>query len=135
MEEAEKDGHEQDKGHHQGGKGNIYHGVEVHRAADTIRKMANADPSVITFEAICTHMCDANPGSDYTTKQFKRVQGVVDEVREAGIRIPMIHIENSESLLSDLIPDEIFTTLLRGQDGQAKTIGSLGRGDVRPAEP
>ena len=63
-------------------------------------------PSLTQFEAICTHMSDANPGSTYTMKQFKRVQEVVDEVRAAGIRIPMLHLENSESLLSDLIPDE-----------------------------
>jgi hypothetical protein len=45
-------------------------------------------------------------------------------VRRLGVAVPCIHLENSESLLADCIPDEEFRKLLHGNTpGMPPTIG------------
>jgi len=103
-----------------------YHGVnpDAVEAAKVIKRIADADNGALEFAAICTHMSDAKEGSSYTTKQFERVKQVVEAVRSLGVRVPMLHLENTESLLSDKIPDDDFKALLKGNPGNgADTIG------------
>jgi alanine racemase len=109
-----------------GSSGNqqTYHGVCPLAAAQVVQRVANVDNSILEFVAICTHMCDAKKGSDYTVLQFRRACAVVEEVRRLGVAVPCIHLENSESLLADCIPDDDFRALLRGNPpGTPQTIG------------
>jgi len=109
-----------------GSSGNqqTYHGVCPVAAAQVIQRIANVDNAILEFAAICTHMCDAKKGSDYTVLQFRRACAVVEAVRRLGVAVPCIHLENSESLLADCIPDEEFRKLLLGNSpGMPPTIG------------
>lgn len=110
------------------GKAQTYHGVEAQAAAKVIQRLDALDDDVVGFAAICTHMCDAKKGSRYTIHQFRRVVEVVSAVRAQGVHIPMIHLENSESLLADCIPDEEMQALIRGPDGSASTVGYVRSG-------
>ena len=106
------------------GNQQTYHGVCPVAAAQVIQRVASVDDSILEFVAICTHMCDAKKGSEYTVLQFRRACAVVEAVRRLGVPVPCIHLENSESLLADCIPDEELRALLEGNPpGTPPTLG------------
>ena len=47
----------------------------------------------------------------------------VAAIRALGVDLPMLHLENSESLLADCIPDAEFKALLRGNPSGVDTVG------------
>ena len=60
------------------------------------------------FVGLCTHMADAanSTTAKYTRRQFSRFAKVVRELRARGVHVPMVHVENSEALLSEQVATE-----------------------------
>ena len=99
-------------------------GLHAERAAAVVQKIHDASDAALEFVAICSHMSEAKAGSDFAIQQFQRLASVVHAVRALGIAVPMIHAENSESLLADCVPDCEFIKLLHGNPpGRPHTVG------------
>ena len=85
-------------------------------------------------------ICDAKNDSAFTKTQFGRIKSVVEEVRRQGVRIPMLHLENSESLHADCISEDEFKHLLAdGTQGYllrgGAIYGQCSHVEVAPASP
>eukprot|EP00494_Astrolonche_serrata_P030282 UN30549 len=85
-----------------------FEGVESNSAAKVIKQLD--DCKNLNFQAICTHMSTGD--TKYTSLQYDRLEETAKEVRELGVKIPMIHSENTISLISDLVPDERVKKLM-----------------------
>jgi len=95
----------------------------VQEAARLIKKVADADKGAILFSAVMTHMCDAHKGNPFTQTQFARLKRVVTAARALGVRIPAIHMENSEATLEGLITPDQVRDILRGPNNEFDTVG------------
>mmetsp|Transcript_13332 Transcript_13332/g.35766 ORF Transcript_13332/g.35766 Transcript_13332/m.35766 type:complete len:993 (+) Transcript_13332:74-3052(+) len=96
---------------------------EVAAVVDCVKMIVEAPDEAVQFYALMTHMCDAHKENDFTQTQFTRYHRVVTAIREQGIRIPMIHMENSEATLEGLITAEQVHDILRGPGEDCDTVG------------
>jgi len=110
----------------------VYHGVAANAAADVVQAIHDTPDSKLQLVGMCTHMSEANrssEGSNHTSQQFRRFQNIVRAVRDRGIEVPMLHAENSESLLASIIPPEEQSALLFGHEetslGYCRTGGAI----------
>ena len=70
-------------------------------------------PGPLGFVGLCTHMADATANTHrYTQRQFGRFRDIVYALRAKEIGVPMVHVENSETLLSEHIGPERMRALL-----------------------
>jgi len=84
-----------------------YQGVMADSAAHVIKELIDNGS---TLAGICTHMSTAD--KKYTMAQYERFASVIEACAALDIKVPMIHMENSNSLLLDLIDDATVRSLL-----------------------
>ena len=53
----------------------------------------------IEIKTISTHLPVSDEDDSFTRDQLKRFGGIVDQLREAGIRVPLIHVLNSAGVI------------------------------------
>jgi alanine racemase len=82
----------------------------------------------IEFHGMCTHMADAHAESDFTLTQTERFMSCVQRVRDAGISVPTVSIDNSAALLTPSLNHFNPATILASN---AKNHGIPTRGFVR----
>ena len=93
------------------GRDQEYHGIFVDEAVDVVSRVAAAP--ALAFVGLCTHMADATANTHrYTQRQFGRFRDIVLALRDKGVCVPMVHCENSETLLSELVGPERMRQLL-----------------------
>jgi alanine racemase len=80
-------------------------GHSVDRTIGRIVAFARACGAV-RFEGLCTHMAEAAVGSDYAQKQAGRFHEVFAALVRSGVAVPSVHLENSVSVMEDLLQDK-----------------------------
>jgi len=111
----------------QQGVAEVYHGVQTSNAAKVIKSLYDTPNDRVKFVGMCTHMSEANKQSSYTEAQFQRFYKCVVAVLEQGVKLPMVHLENSESLLAKLVPSEDKKSMLDmgAIQGYCRTGGAI----------
>lgn len=89
-----------------------------------IKKLYNTDNNIIELCSIFTHLASCTGSSDiecnnFTQSQYNRILKIVQDSRKLGVSIPMIHIENSQSLLVDNITTNQIQLLMEGNPDQS----------------
>ena len=104
------------------GRDQEYHGIYVDEAVHVVSEVASAP--ALRFVGLCTHVADATANTHrYTQRQFGRFRDIVYALREKGVDVPMVHVENSETLLSELVGPERMRQLLGPTTGGFCRVG------------
>jgi len=85
-------------------------GIEAAGAADLLRAMAELPG--LTLEGLYTHYASAEDDAKFSRDQAARFQRLLAEVARAGIRVPLLHANNSAALLH--APETIFNLVRPG---------------------
>mmetsp|Transcript_3731 Transcript_3731/g.11023 ORF Transcript_3731/g.11023 Transcript_3731/m.11023 type:complete len:509 (-) Transcript_3731:29-1555(-) len=105
------------------GRCQVYHGVQVDQAVCVVAAVARAP--AVEVAGLCTHMADATANTHrYTQRQFGRFRDVVVALAEGGVAVPLVHVENSETLLSAHVgPERMRRLIAAGASGGYCRVG------------
>jgi alanine racemase len=107
-------------------------GILEEEAAETVRAIAALDR--LSIEGIFTHFSSASePDQSFTFLQLDGFRTIVQDLRESGIDIPLVHAANSAALLT--IPESHLTMVRSGLAlyGLVPDPGLASPVDLRPA--
>jgi alanine racemase len=85
-------------------------GIEAGRALELIHSIRKLPG--LTLEGLYTHYASAEDDATFSRAQARRFQGLLDELARAGIRVPLLHANNSAALLHE--PDTTFNLVRPG---------------------
>jgi len=110
-------------------------GASPSGASELVKQIAQL--SGLRIEGIYTHYAAVEDESSFSAQQARAFQQVLDEVKDSGISVPLVHANNSAALLHQ--PDTTFNVVRPGllvygiiPDGRRR-LATEAREHVRPA--